>query len=140
MISDLLVWTDGSVPFLFGKGSSDVLANCSMGPLFPFQQAQYAQVSLLKPAPFCKLFAGLGSTNRSAISLFFSSYLTLALSSPPYSLLHLSFYLNFSGRNCLLSPPVLSGYNGSPDPRFSQGMTQLMSWPYMKCYLHELEV
>ena len=29
--------------------------------------------------------------------------------------------------NSLLSP-VLSGYNGSPDFRFSRGMTQLMSW------------
>ena len=39
-------------------------------PLFPFQQAQYAQVSLLKPAPLCKLFAGLGSTNKPGTSLF----------------------------------------------------------------------
>ena len=61
-------------------------------PPFPFQQAQvYAQVFPLKLAPFCKLFAGLGSTIKSAISLFFSSYLTLALSSSPYSLPHLSF-------------------------------------------------
>ena len=41
----------------------------SLRPLFPFQQAQYAHVSLLKPAPFCTLFAGLGSTNKSATSL-----------------------------------------------------------------------
>ena len=27
---DLVLWTDGSVPFLFGKGSSGVLANCSL--------------------------------------------------------------------------------------------------------------
>ena len=27
---DLLLWTDGSVPFPFGKGGSDVLANCSL--------------------------------------------------------------------------------------------------------------
>ena len=27
---DLVVWTDGSVPFAFGKGGSGVLANCSM--------------------------------------------------------------------------------------------------------------
>ena len=27
------------------------------------------------------------------------------------------------------SPPVLSGYNGSPDTRFSRGTTQLMSLP-----------
>ena len=51
-------------------------------PLFPSQQPQYAQVSLLKPAPFCNLFAGLGSTNKSATSPL-SSYLTLALSSFP---------------------------------------------------------
>ena len=52
-------------------------------PLFPFRQAQYAQVFRLKPAPFCTLFAGLGGTNKSAISLLFSSCLTLVLSSPP---------------------------------------------------------
>ena len=27
---DLLIWTDGSVPFSFGKGGSGVLANCSL--------------------------------------------------------------------------------------------------------------
>ena len=63
---------------------------------------------------------------------FFFSCLTLVLSSPPCPLLHFSCYLKLcgrSGRNCLLSPPVLSGYNGSPDTRFSRGMTQLMSLP-----------
>ena len=62
-------------------------------------------------------FVGLGSTNKSIISLFFSFYLTLVLSSPPCRFLHLSFCLKLSGRsgrNCVLSPPVLSGYNGSP--------------------------
>ena len=128
---DLVLWTDGSVPFPFGKGGSGVLANCSLcgteatlsfsaGPVFP-----------LKPVPFCTLFAGLGNTIKSAISLLFFSCLTLVLSSPPCPLLHLSCYLKLcsrSGRNCLLSP-VLSGYNGSPDARFSRGTTQLMSLP-----------
>ena len=98
--------------------------------LFPFRQAQYAQVFPLKPAPFCTLYAGLGSTNKSAISLLFSYYLTLVLSSPPCPLLHLSSYLKLcdkSGRNCLLSPPVLSGYNGSLDTHFYRGTTRLMS-------------
>ena len=78
---DLVLWTDGSFPF--GKGGSGVLANCSLcgteatlsfsaGPVFP-----------LKPAPFCTLFAGLGNTKKSAISLLFFSCLTLVLSSPP---------------------------------------------------------
>ena len=107
--------------------------------LFPFRQAQYVQVFPLKPAPFSILFAGLGSTNKSAISILFSFYLTLVLSSPPYSLLHLSFYVNLSGKNCLFSPPVLSGYNGSPDTRFFRGATRLMSWPDGERYLSPLQ-
>ena len=59
----------------------------ALRPLFPFRQAQYVQVFPLKPAAFCTLFAGLGSTNKSAISLLFSYYLTLVLSSPPSFLL-----------------------------------------------------
>ena len=101
-------------------------------PLFPFRQAQYVPVFPLKPAPFCTHFAGLGNTNKSAIFPLFSYYLTLVLSSPPCPLLHLSFYLKLcgrSGRNCLFSPPVLSGYNGSPDTHFYQGTTRLTSLP-----------
>ena len=75
----LLAW---AAPAYLSTGISVALK-----PLFPFQQAQYDQVSPLKPAPFCMLCAGLGSTNKSAISLLFSSYLTLALSSPPSFLL-----------------------------------------------------
>ena len=124
---DLMFWTDGSVPFFFGKGGSGVFANCSLcgtEATLSFSAGQYAQVSLLKPAPICKLFANL---DKPATSLLLSD----SCSSPPYPLLHLSFYLNLSGRsrrNCLLCPPVLSSYNGSPDTRFSQEMTRLMSW------------
>ena len=103
----------------------------ALRPLFPFWQAQYAQVFPLKLVPFCTLFAGLGSTNKSAIFLLFCYYLTLVLSSPPCPLLRLFFYLKLcgrSGRNCLLSP-VLSGYNGSPDTRFSRETTLLINWP-----------
>ena len=104
----------------------------ALRPLFPFWQAQYVPVFPLKPAPFCKLSAGLGNTIKSAIFLLFSSYLTLILSSPPCPLLHLFCYLKLcgrSGRNCSHSPPVLSSYNGSPDTRFSRGTTRLMSLP-----------
>ena len=63
----------------------------ALRPLFPFQQVQYIHVFLLKPAKFCMLFAGLGSTMKSAISLLFSSYLTRSvltfLSSHPSFLL-----------------------------------------------------
>ena len=91
---DLVLWTDGSVPFPFGKGCSGVLANCSLSvalrPLFPFRQAQYVPVFPLKSAPFCRLFAGLGSTNKSAISLLLlsdSRSILTTLSSPPSFLL-----------------------------------------------------
>ena len=55
----------------------------ALRPLFLFQEAQYAQVFPLKSALFCKLFGVLCSTNKSAIFLPFSTYLTLTLSSSP---------------------------------------------------------
>ena len=82
----------------------------ALRPLFPFQQAHYAQVFPLKAAPFCKLFAGFGSTYKSATSLVYSFSLTFVLSLPFCSLLCLSFYLN-------LSPGLLSCFNRSPDTR-----------------------
>ena len=139
----LMIWCSGQTAlflFLLARAAPAFLPTAlsvALRPLFPFQQAQYVPVFPLKPAPFCTLFTGLGSTNKFAISLFFSYYLTLALFSPPCPLLHLSSYLKLSsrsGRNCLLSP-VLSGYNGSPDTRFSRGTTRLMSWPDGERYL-----
>ena len=120
--------------FLLAKTARAFLLSAlfvALRPLFPFRRAQYVQVFPLKPAPFCTLFGGLGSTNKPAIFLLFSSCLTLVLSWPPRSLLRLSFYLKHcgkSGRNCVLSPPVLSDCNGSPETRFSRGTTQLTSW------------
>ena len=113
-----------------------IALSVALRPLFPFQHAQYVQVFLLKPAPFCTLFAGLGSIEKSATSLFLS-YLTLILFSPPCPLLHLFSYLKLSGRsgrNCLLST-VLSGYNESTDTRFSRGTTRLTSLPDRERYL-----
>ena len=74
---DLVLWTDESVPFPFGKGGSGVLANCSLSvalrPLFPFRQAQYAQVFPLKPAPFwCSLLVSAAPTS---LPFLFSSCL-----------------------------------------------------------------
>ena len=83
----------------------------------------------------------LVSAAPTSLPLLFSCYLTLVLSSPLCPLLHLFFYLKLcgrSGRNCLLSP-VLSGYNGSPDTRFSRETMRLMSWPDGERYLHPLQ-
>ena len=87
---DLVIWTDGSVPFPRGKASSGVPANgsrCGTEATISFSPGQYVQVFPLNPAPFCMLFAGLSSTNKSATSLLFSSYRTLVLSLPTHSIL-----------------------------------------------------
>ena len=90
--------------------------------------------------PFCGLFAGLGSTGRSAISLLLSdpcSVLT-TLSSPPSFLLPPSLW-----PICHLSPPVFSGCNGSPDTRFSWAVTRLVIWldeEHCSCPLRSLVV
>ena len=150
-LSPLMIWYSGLMAlllFLLTRAAPAYLPTAlsvAQRPLFPFWHFftlfQYAQVFLLKPSPFCTLFAGPGSTNKSATSLFFY-YLTLVLSTPPHPFPHLSCYLKLcgrSGRNCLLTPPVLSGYNGSPDTRFSWGMMQLTSWLDGECYLCSLQ-
>ena len=72
----VMIWCFGqTVLFLF------LLARAA-----PTFKAHYARVFLLQPAPFCKLFAGLGNTIKSATSFLFY-HLTLILSSPPSFLL-----------------------------------------------------
>ena len=148
-LSPLMIWYSGQTALFLLLLAKTPLAylltafSVALRPFFPFQQAQYVQVFPLKPVPICTLFAGLGNTNKSAtFLLFFFFYLTLILSSPLCPLLYLSSYRKLSGRsnrNCLISPPVLSGYNGSPDTRFSRGATRLMSWPDGKRYLFPLQ-
>ena len=88
-----MLWTDGSVSFLSGKGGSRIFANCSrcgIEATLSFHQAQYVQVSLLKPALFCAFFAGLDINNKSATSLLLlTEFLSVlaTLSSPPSFLL-----------------------------------------------------
>ena len=138
-LSPLMICYSGQTalfPFLLARAALAFLPTAlsvALRPLFSFQQAQYVQVFPLKPAPFCTLFAGLDSINKSAIFVLLSFYLTLVLSSPLCPLLHLSSYLKLcgrSGRNCLLSD-----YNGSPDTRFSRGTTRLTSLPNGERYL-----
>ena len=89
-VSLLMIWHSGLTAlllFLLKWAAPGYLPTVLSVALYPFQQAQCVQVFPLKPAPFCPLFAGLGSTNKSTFSLFFSYYLTLVLSSPPSFLL-----------------------------------------------------
>ena len=98
-------------------------------------QAQYAQVFPLKPAPFCTLFAGLGSTNKSAISLLLLSYsrsVLAALSSPPSFLLSQTLWQIWQELSSLSCSIRLQWVPGT---RFSRGTTRPMSWPDGARYL-----
>ena len=93
-LSHLTIWCSGQTAlflFLLAKAALAYLPTAdfvALRPLFPLWQAQYVQVFPLKPAPFCKLFASLGSTIKCAISLFSDACSVLAtLSSPPSFLL-----------------------------------------------------
>ena len=89
-----MIWYSGlTALFLFllaraAPASLPTAFTVALRPLFPFQQVQSVQVFLLKPAPSCTLFAGLGSTNKSAISL-------LLLSDSRSVLATLSSFLSF---------------------------------------------
>ena len=124
------MWTDCSFPF--GKDCSGVLVNCSLcateATLF-FDRPSMLQRFPLKFAPFCKLFAGLGSTNKSAISL-------LLLSDSRHTVLSCIFpFTSISQAEAVFSFFVLTGYNGSPDICFSWETARLMSWPDWERYL-----
>ena len=98
----LMIWCfEQTALFLFSLAKAALAylptaLSVALRPLFLFRQALFAQVFPLKPGPFCKLFVGLGNTNKSVISLLLPH--TLALSSPSCLLLYLFFYLNLSGR------------------------------------------
>ena len=93
-LSSLMIWYSVlTALFLLAKTAPAYLPTAlsvALRLLFPFQQTQYVQVFPLKPAPFCTLFAGLGSTNKSATSLLLlsdSGSVLATLSSPPSFLL-----------------------------------------------------
>ena len=92
----LMIWYSGLTAlffFLLPKTAVVYLPTAlsvALRPLFPFQQAQYVQAFLPKPALFCMLFAGLSSINKSGTSLLLlcdSCSVLATLSSPPSSLL-----------------------------------------------------
>ena len=128
---DLVLWTDGSFPI--GKGGSGVLANCSVcGTEATLSFSAGSVCYSFSADAHAILQALLASAAQISLSFLFCSSLTLALSSPLFLFLHLSSYLNLSGRSyrkCLLSPPVLSGCNGFPHIRFFRRTMRMMSWP-----------
>ena len=105
---DLVLWTDGSVPFPFGKGGFGVLANCSLCGTEATLSFSAGPVCSSFPAEACAILHVLCWSRQHHKVCHFSSLLLLSDSRP---LLHLSSYLKLcgrSGRNCLLPPSVLS--------------------------------
>ena len=126
---DLVRWTDGSVPFPFDKGSSGVLANCFLYGTEATLSFSAGRLCSSFSAEACAILHALCWSRQHQQACHFSFFLLLSHSRPVLS------YLKLFGRNCLFCPPVLSDYNGSPDTRFSQGTTRLMSWTDRERYL-----
>ena len=129
---DLVLWTEGSVPFPFGKGGSGVLSNCSLCGAEATLSFSAGAVCSSFSAEACAILHALCWSRQHQQVCHFSSLL-----SNSHSVLSSIFPLiSNSGRNCLFSPSVLSDYNGSLDTRFSRETTRMISWPDVMHYLH----
>ena len=109
---DLLLWTDGSVRFPFGKGGSGVLASCLLcgtEATLSFSAGPVCTSLLLKPALFCTLFAGLSSTYKSAISLLYDSRSVLFSIFP-----FISISLAGTVFSCTIRPQWVPGHSFLP--------------------------
>ena len=92
---DLVLWTDGSVPFPFGKGGSGVLANCSLCGSEATLSFSAGPVCSSFSAEACAILHALCWSRQHQQVCHFSSFLLLsdsrsvlaALSSPPSFLL-----------------------------------------------------
>ena len=92
-LSPVMIWYSRQTTlFLLAMAAPAYLPtsfSVALRPLFPFRQAQYVQVFRLILRHFARSL--LVSATPTSLPLLFSYYLTLVLSSPPCSLLRLSF-------------------------------------------------
>ena len=132
---DLVLWIDGSVPFPLGKGGPGVLANCSLCGTEATLSFSAGSVCSSFSAEACAILHALCWSRQHQQFCHFSSLLLLSdsrsvlatLSSPPSFLLSQTLWQIWQELSSL--SPVLSGYNGCPDTRFSRGTTRPMSLP-----------
>ena len=138
-LHDLVLWTDGSVPFPFGKGGSGVFANCSLCGTEATLSFSAGPVCSSFSAEACAILHALCWSRQHQQVCHFSSFYLLSdsrsvlatLFSPPSFLLSQTLWQIWEELSFF--PPVLSGYNGSSDTRFSRGM--LTNWPDGERYL-----
>ena len=126
-LSPLMIWYSGQTAlflFLLARAALAYLPSALSVPrrLLSFSAGS---VCLSSTAEACVILHALCWSRQHQQFCHFSSLLLsdsrsvlATLSSPPFFLLFQTLWQ--IGRNCLLSPPVLSDYNGSPDTRFSR--------------------
>ena len=140
---NLVLWTNGSVPFPFGKGGSGILANCSLCGTEATFFFSAGTVSSSFSAEACAILHALCWSRKHQQVCHFSSFSIRLSLCPRHPVISSTFPLTSiserSGRNCLFSPPVQLGYNGSSDTCFSRGTTRLMSWPDGEPYSRPLQ-
>ena len=124
--------------FLLAEDGSGVLANCSLCGTEATLSFSAGLVCFSFSAEACAIQHALRWSRQQQQVCHFSCPLLLSNSRSVLASLSSSssfLFLKLSGRNCLHPSPVLSGYNGSPDTRFSRETTRLISWPNGERYL-----
>ena len=137
---DLVLWTDGSVPFPFGKGSSGVFVNCSLCGTEATLSILAGPVCSSFSAKACIILHALCWSRQHQQVCHFSSLLLLSdsrsvlttLSCPPSFLLSQTLWQIWQELSSLSCSILLRWV---PDTRFSQGRTQLTSWQDGERYL-----
>ena len=139
---DLVLWTDGSVPFPFGKGGSGVLANCSLYGTEATLSFSAGPVCLSFSAKACAILHALHWSRQhhkvchfSSLPLLSDSRSALAtLSSPPSFLLSQILWQIWQELSSLSSGSIRLQW--VPGDSFLPGTMRLMSWPNGERYLH----
>ena len=141
---DVILWTDVSVPFPFGKGSSGVLANCSLcgteatlsfsaGPVFSSFSAEPCAIQ----HAFCWSRQHQQACHFSSLLLSDSRSVLTSLSSPSSFLLPQTLWQIwqelFFLSSCYIRLQCVPGHS------FPSGTTRLMSWPDGERYLRPLQ-
>ena len=132
---DLVLWTEGSVPFPFGKGGSGVLAKCSHCGVEATVSFSVGPVCSSFSAEACAILHALCWSRQHQQVCHFSSLLLLSdsrsvlatLSSPPPFLLSQTLWQIWQVLSSLSSCSIRLQW--IPGHSFLPGTTQLMSLP-----------
>ena len=132
---DLVLWTDGSVPFPFGKGGSGVLANCSLCGTEATLSFSAGPVCSSFSAEACAILHALCWSQQHHKVCHFSSLLLLSdsrsvlatLSFPPSFLLSQTLWQIWQELSFFSSCSIRLQW--VPGHSFLRGTTQLMSLP-----------